>query len=190
MAVTAGTTFPIQPLGGSGGVQSHGMLNLPPDPSVEFVAGDVITIDVGTRDAQVAAIPATGILGVVLLNPGSPYTAPATVDRDADWVTVALAHPNRLFEGSLIDTGPNDATGVYATDVRVQLPFLNNGVTGETFLCLEQAGATPAVFTWEYRDPHSIGKTEAAGFGREAGVGKTNPRVSFFFLLDATVFGT
>lgn len=173
------------------------MAVIPMDPGQPFENGDIITIDSGTRDANVdnEAAAAGRVFGIAKVK---AVTANASIDRDAQpgidvagtasALNVMLALPGTVFQGNIIDTGINDHTGVYLNDIRLGLETLEST---EGFACIEDAVAAVQVFTLAYVSPmwDTLATVPQWNHGREAGVGVENPRVQFIFVVDNTVFG-
>lgn len=203
MATTAGWTMPMRPVGRYGQEGQRGTV-VPLDPGITVSAGDIITVDSGTKDAQVITnndivLGTHYVLGIALINENAAITAANPIDRDAQpgpfvspsattWhsINVALATPGTLFEGNIID-GASDQDGVYAEDVRTAYGLLDSA---DGFACINKGDAADeVVFTFGYATPQTNVQTGAQVFGVTAGVGLKNPRVRFTFLTGATVFG-
>lgn len=199
MAHTAGTNSPISPAGGAGGTQAADIMTIPCESGGStFGPGDIIVVDATDKDAEVNNNPAQGtnyIFGVAALK--EAFTANSTIDRDGelgniaesggDLIQVFPAWPGRRFQGNIID-GANDQDGVYAEDIRTAYGTLESD---QGYACINKADVTnEVVFTLEYVTPQYDSQVNNKwNYGREAGVVIKNPRVTFVFLVNATVFG-
>lgn len=209
MAITAGTVFPITPAGGDGGLASGSQLVCPLDPAQVVQAGDILLIDGTTKDLVVAnADPAgTSLIYGVAMASGGGFTAASTIDRDQEGVStdsagsrhtlnVALALPGEKFTGNVVQTATVDETGVYQDNINTQMSIVQADVTAPTttdFAALDQpAAGTNCVHALYYTSPQFLtgGSPELWQYGRLAGVGIANPRMTFYFLVDATVWGS
>jgi len=202
MATLAGSVFPMAPVGGPGGTKSADHVVAPLDVSETITAGDILTIVAATRDVEdTNTDPGAGsIFGVAVLSADTNAVSVAAVDRDerigpdasGDWhaINVALALPGQRFQGNVVAGAATDETGVYADNVHIRLGVVEADTSG--YAAIDQADTTNvAVFTMGYVNPQVdvTDANNAYAFGREAGVGLTNPRVEFYFIAVETVFG-
>jgi len=189
-------------MGGESGVRSIPTMTMPCDPSVAFSDGDIIIADTGgpTGDAQVSNAATGAIIGVAMCK---GFTANATINRDGnvavggaapgatltgDLINVALALPGQAFQGNFIASAvPADKTGVYATDLRIAAGQ-DVDESSDGYACVSGATANPVCWVQEYVTPQYDIVLSKWKYGREAGVGVTNPRVVFRFIAAGTVF--
>ena len=185
MAITVGSILPISPLSPYGGTTAVPMTQMNPEPGSVFTDGDVLVIDATANDPIPDNTPGTvAIIGVYNGSVDNPYTAPATVDRNADFISVYLALPGTRFAGSLVAATGTDVTGVYGTDINVVTTLVESDTASGAFGCLD-SGNTTAAETFVLSYSRQLDGSD----GPESGVGVTNPRASFHFLVASTVFG-
>lgn len=179
------------------GHQGSALSVYPIDASVVMQAGDIVVVDSITRDMQTPTTDPTGdIFGVAMLSPKAATTTASTIDRDANVgpdingshhaLNVALALPGQLFAGNIIDTSVANHTGVYVDDLRRQLAV---GQSTLGYWCVEDSPTDPVVLTMDYITPQYDSVNGVWAYGRAAGVGVINPRVTFYFIVTATIFG-
>ena len=196
MATTAGYVYPIKPVGGAGGTLAADIMTIPSDPSQVWKDGDIVTIDGTTKDAVMDnSDPAANLVFGVFA--GKAFTANATIDRDGevgeDLVQVYPAWPGRRFAANLTTNETTDETGVYQSNLRVAAG--NNIVESDsdTTACVSIETDVPIVYVIEYVSPQSgynvTNSVATTQFGRSAGVGMRNPRITFMFMVTETVFG-
>lgn len=205
MATTAGSTFPFRPIGGPGGSRTSAHKVAPLDPSITIQSGDVLVIATATNDVEVDNVnpgAATDIYGIFDIGPkATEPTAAATIDRDLSpgpdvddvWhsANVILALPGQRFAGNMAETvTPNDHTGVYADDVNIDAA-IRESTEGYAILTENPGADTVCARTMDYVNPQvdTANADNIFSFGREAGVGLTNPRMEFYFLVASTCFG-
>lgn len=195
-------TYPIRPAGGYGSANAAYVTVEAVEPGIAFQNGDVLVIDAASSNDPEVNNAATGVIfGVALVRDSAVVTGKSSIDRDGsnipddsgevDTINVALAMPGQRWQGSMIQTGPADHTGVYADDIHDAFGLLESDATGGLHGCIDFSvtGANAVAYTLGYVTPQTDQSTGNMVYGREAGVGLSNPRVNFVFLVDKTVFG-
>lgn len=205
MAFTTGTTFPMAPAHPSGSGANKTTV-IPIDTTeTEMRNGDVLVVVAATRhvrelntaDGRTAA---QVIIGIAMLPGVGEVSVTGTIDPLAqpgpnrsgtiDVVNVSLALPGASFHGSIID-GANDQVGDADEDLRLLTEIIESPTT-DLFACLDitSTAGDLVAFPMEYASPQYLGTAGPWQYGRNAGVGITNPRVKFHFVAEATVFGS
>lgn len=206
MAIALNTVQPIAPAPGARGVASVAMATIPCLAATAFKPGDILVIDAGTRDATLSASPvaaASTIFGVATTR---AFTSNATINKDGNVVTgggapgaayggdcinVALATADARFAGNIVTGTATDEVGDYVANIRLKLGLIRTDAPSGALMAIEQSSTgVDVVYTLEFTSPQRENTTGVWQYGRNAGVGITNPRVIFMFLYNATVFGT
>jgi len=199
MASTAGTTFPLKPVGGAGGTLAVDLLTLECEASETFNDGDIIAIDTAGSNGAISPASVTGasvasnkVFGVANCK---TFTSAASIDVDGDLnddlIQVYPAWPGRRFAGNIM-AGAADVDGVAGTDLRNQFGILLDA-TDKNWVIDNTDTTDPVTMVIEYVSPQFETLSTDANYGlpkygRHAGVGVTNPRVVFMFLNSATYF--